>query len=137
SAELHADAQVRAPSDPDYQATIPAEGVVAKQLPEKAAALLRDAGYSQADGMWRKNGKPLTLVIATPGDREPYTRIAEAMAGQLASAGIDVRTERAKPRPLFGGPLAIPRNDTGQRGKDGKNGKNDAEGKNKTAESRV
>lgn len=134
SAELHADAQVRAPSDPDYQATIPADGVVAKQLPEKAAALLRDAGYSQADGMWRKNGKPLTLVIATPGDREPYTRIAEAMAGQLASAGIDVRTERAKPRPLFGGPLAIPRSDTRQRGKDGKNG---AEGKNKTAESRV
>lgn len=127
SAELHADAQVRAPSDPDYQATIPTDGVLAKQLPEKAAALLEEAGYSRVDGMWRKNGKPLTLVIATPGDREPYTRIAEAMAGQLASAGIDVRTEYAKPRPLFGGPLAIPRNEAGQ----DENGAGGAEAKNK------
>lgn len=109
SAKLHADAQVRPPSDPDYQATVPRDGVIARQLPEKAADLLREAGYSRTDDMWRKNGKPLTLVIATPGDREPYTRIAEALAGQLASAGIDVRTKNATPRSLFEGPLAVPR----------------------------
>ena len=134
AAELHADAQVRAPSDPDYQATIPTDGVVARQLPGRAATLLKEAGYSRVEGMWRKDGKPLTLVIATPGASEPYSRIAEALAGQLASAGVDVRTRHAKPRPLFGGPLAIPRDNAGQDDEDGKSGES---GKDKPAEPRV
>src|SRR5699024_6757549 len=38
-------------------------------------------------------------------------RVAEALAGQLGSEGIDVRTEHVKPRGLFSGPLQVPTGD--------------------------
>ncbi|MTD54168.1 ABC transporter family substrate-binding protein [Amycolatopsis sp. RM579] len=117
SAGLRADAQVLAPSVPGYAATIPAN--VSAPDPANAASLLQRAGYTQEAGSWRKNGKPLSLVIASPGQLEPYARIAKELARQLTAAGVQVTTINPEPRNLFSNLLAMPVSATGQPTGDG------------------
>src|SRR5699024_6986219 len=111
SARLTAGSQVRAPALSDDEVTLPDSGVMLEQSASRAGELLAAAGYTRRGGVWRRDGERLSLVIATPGDRQPYARVAEALAGQLGSEGIDVRTEHVKPRGLFSGPLQVPTGD--------------------------
>ncbi|HJQ45940.1 MAG TPA: ABC transporter family substrate-binding protein [Amycolatopsis sp.] len=103
---LRADAQVLPPSATGYAATIPANDAAAN--PATAEALLKSAGYSKDAGTWHKDGKPLTLVIASPGQQEPYASIAKEVASQLTAAGIQVNTINPQPRDLFANLLAMP-----------------------------
>ncbi|GAA4546280.1 ABC transporter family substrate-binding protein [Amycolatopsis samaneae] len=107
SATMRADALVRAPSVPGYAATIPA-GPPSTPDAKKAEDLLKSAGYAKDAGTWRKNGKNLSLVIASPGKQEPYATIAKKLSNQLVAAGIDVSTVAPQPRDLFSGQLAMP-----------------------------
>jgi len=106
SAGLRADAQVLPPSASGYTATIPANASAPD--PAAAEALLKGAGYVKEAGTWRKDGKPLTLVIASPAQQEPYASIAKELANQLIAAGIAVSTINPQPRDLFGNLLAMP-----------------------------
>ncbi|GAB3507852.1 ABC transporter family substrate-binding protein [Amycolatopsis cihanbeyliensis] len=108
SATLRADAQVRPPSVPDYQATIPSAGPPAASDPAKAEQLLTAAGYSRQAGTWRRDGTALSVVIGVPGEKEPYASIAEELRRQLIAAGVEVRTVAPPPRELFSGLLAMP-----------------------------
>lgn len=103
SADLQAAAHVLPPSTKAYKPTIPA-----RPGPRAAERLLSQAGYTREAGVWRREGKPLSLVIASPGQREPYKSIAEALARQLMSAGIEVKTINPPPRELFANQLAMP-----------------------------
>lgn len=95
SSTLAADAQVRAPGQPRYAPTIPADR--RKADPAKAARLLRASGYALSQGVWRSgvSGQELSLVIGSPIDREPYPRIAAELERQLTAAGIAI--ERVTP----------------------------------------
>jgi ABC-type transport system substrate-binding protein len=108
STALHADAQVLPPSDPKYKATLPSSGSPAAPDVTKAAQLLTAAGYTKDAGTWRKDGKSLSLVIASPGQQEPYMTIAKTLADQLTAAGVEVRVINPQPRDLFSGLLAMP-----------------------------
>ncbi|MDQ0379273.1 ABC-type transport system substrate-binding protein [Amycolatopsis thermophila] len=106
SAGLRADAQVLPPSQTGYAPTIPAGFGV----PDPAAAerLLTSAGYVKEAGVWRKDGKALTLVVAAPGQQEPYASMAKELSNQLVAAGIQVNTLGPQPRDLFANLLALP-----------------------------
>jgi len=106
SAGLRADAQVIPPSAPGYAATIPPGTGVPD--PAKADQLLTAAGYTKQAGSWRKNGKPLSLVIASPGQLEPYAGIAKELASELTAAGVGVSVINPQPRDLFSNLLAMP-----------------------------
>ncbi len=109
SATLRADAQVLPPSGvPGYAPTIPAAGAPGKPDPQKAQELLTAAGYRREAGVWRKDGKSLSLVIASPGQQEPYAGMAKELTTQLVAAGIEVRTITPPPRELFSTLLAMP-----------------------------
>lgn len=108
SATLHADAQVLAPSMPGYAPTVPAAGAPGTPDPQRAQDQLTAAGYAKEAGTWRKDGKPLSLVIGSPGQQEPYATIAKKLASQLVAAGVEVRTVTPQPRDLFFGQLAMP-----------------------------
>lgn len=112
SSSLRADAQVIPPSEPGYAATIPA-GVGAPD-PAKAEQLLNRAGYTKQAGSWRKDGKPLSLVVASPGQTDPYASILKTLASQLTAAGVQVTTINPQPRDLFSTLLAMPVSKTGQ-----------------------
>jgi ABC-type transport system substrate-binding protein len=113
SATLRADAQVRPPSMPGYAPTLPA-GPPARPDPGKAAALFTAAGYTRTAGTWRKDGKPLSLVVAAPGQQEPYAGVAKELSRQLVAAGVEVRTVSPQPRDLFASLLALPTAGGGQ-----------------------
>ncbi|WP_210718261.1 ABC transporter family substrate-binding protein [Amycolatopsis acididurans] len=106
SAGLRADAQVLPPSEPGYAATIPPNASAPD--PATAEARLKSAGYVKEAGTWRKDGKPLNLVIASPGQQEPYASIAKELASQLIAAGVGVSTINPQPRDLFASQLAMP-----------------------------
>ncbi|SFP35282.1 ABC-type transport system, substrate-binding protein [Amycolatopsis arida] len=108
SATLRADALVLPPSDPEYSATIPASGPPAAPAPERARELLTAAGYTKEAGTWSRDGKALSVVLAAPGDQEPYARIAKELQRQLVAAGVGVRTVTPQPRELFANLLAMP-----------------------------
>ena len=107
SSTLHADAQVRAPAIGGYAATIPPGPPTAPDI-GKAEQSLKAAGYTKTAGSWRKNGKPLSLVIASPGTLEPYAKIAKELASELLAQGIEVNAITPQPRDLFSGQLAMP-----------------------------
>jgi ABC-type transport system substrate-binding protein len=107
SSTLHADAQVLPPSAKGYAATIPA-GPPSSPDPAKAETLLKAAGYTKTAGTWRKAGKPLTLVVASPGQQEPYASIAKELTTELIAAGVTVTAVTPQPRDLFTSLLAIP-----------------------------
>ena len=106
SAGLRADSQVLPPSAPGYAATVPANASAPD--PATAEALLKSAGYTKDAGTWRKDGKPLSLVIASPGQQEPYASMAKEVSSELIAAGIQVSTINPQPRDLFSTLLAIP-----------------------------
>ncbi|MFD8494444.1 ABC transporter substrate-binding protein [Amycolatopsis sp. NPDC059657] len=102
-----ADAQVRAPSVPGYAATIPS-GPPATPDAAQAEELLKSAGYAKEAGTWRKSGKALSVVVASPGKQEPYALIAKSLKDQLVAAGIEVNAVAPPPRELFALQLAMP-----------------------------
>ncbi|NIH87295.1 ABC transporter family substrate-binding protein [Amycolatopsis granulosa] len=106
SAGLRADAQVLAPSWPGYAPTIPAGYGVPD--PAKAERLLTEAGYVKEAGIWRKDGKALTLVVASPGQQEPYAGMAKELSTELIAAGVQVNRLNPQPRDLFANLLALP-----------------------------
>ncbi|WP_179775916.1 ABC transporter family substrate-binding protein [Amycolatopsis endophytica] len=106
SAGLRAEAQVLPPSADGYAPTIPAGYGVPD--PAKAESLLTGAGYVKEAGIWRKDGKALTLVVASPGQQEPYASMAKELSNQLVAAGIQVNTLNPQPRDLFANLLALP-----------------------------
>jgi ABC-type transport system substrate-binding protein len=108
SATLRADAQVRPPSASGYAPTIPAAGPPAAPDPKKAADLFKAAGYTMDAGTWRKGGKALSLVIASPGGQEPYAGIVKELSSELIAGGISVTTVNPQPRDLFSTLLAMP-----------------------------
>lgn len=112
SVGLRADAEVLAPSVTGYTPTIPAN--VSAPDPTTADALLRGAGYAKEAGTWRKDGKALSLVIASPGQLEPYASIAKELARQLIAAGVQVTTINPEPRDLFSNLLAMPVDKAGE-----------------------
>lgn len=108
SDKLRADAQVRVPSAPGFQPTIPAPGPPSAADPAKGEELLKSAGYTKEAGTWRKNGKNLSLVVASPAKQEPYATIAKELTAQLVAAGIEVNAIAPQPRELFSTMLAMP-----------------------------
>lgn len=110
AASAPAGAQVLAPSAEDYESTIPS-GAALSADPKKAEQLLNEAGYTRQAGSWvDEDGDRLSLVVATPGKREPYARIASELSEQLIAAGVEVTTVDPPPRELFSGLLAEPVN---------------------------
>ncbi|WP_209670646.1 ABC transporter family substrate-binding protein [Amycolatopsis magusensis] len=109
SAQLRADSLLTPPSVPGYQPTIPASGAPGAPDPAKAGELLANAGYTRDAGTWRDSGgRQLSLVVASPGQREPYATIAKELTSQLVAAGVDVRMINPQPRELFSNLLASP-----------------------------
>ncbi|PRX49027.1 ABC-type transport system substrate-binding protein [Prauserella shujinwangii] len=117
SARLRADAQVRPPSSAGYAATKPKD-----RAARAAERLLAQAGYTRQAGTWRREGEPLSLVIAAPGQREPYASIAKVLARQLMAAGIEVNTVNPPSRELFADQLAMPVTGDGTIGAGSSNG---------------
>ncbi|MEU6645742.1 ABC transporter family substrate-binding protein [Saccharomonospora sp. NPDC046836] len=110
SASLRANAQVLPPSARDYQPTIPDAGSPRTPQPRKAEQLLTAAGYEREGETWTREGEPLSIVVAAPGQREPYASVAEELARQLSEAGIKVTTLNPPARELFNTQLATPVN---------------------------
>ncbi len=98
---LAADALGLAPSQPGYAATIP--GTI-RSDPTAAAAALQSAGWHRdAAGRWvGTDGKPVRLVIGAAAERPVDQRVAEAVAGQLQTAGIDTVVVAPPGDALFG-----------------------------------
>lgn len=102
-----AGAHVRAPSDADYRATLPADASPRHPQPRKARRLLEAAGYEQVAGTWTRDGRPLSLALAAPGQRQPFKAVADELTRQLVEAGIEVRdTTPESARELFNRLLA-------------------------------
>lgn len=100
AAKLRADAQVLAPSERGYLSSLPEN----RSKPDKARAnrLLRNAGYQRDDQGWQDaEGRPLTLTIASPGEKEPYATIAAELAEQLSDAGVQARAVQPDARALY------------------------------------
>lgn len=101
SQRLVADSQVSAPSDPAYAKSIPAAD--ARPDPRRAQSLLQDAGYVKTAGHWADaGGRRLKLVVAAPGDKQPYRAIATELVAQLKAAGVDASVLLVDARDLFG-----------------------------------
>jgi peptide/nickel transport system substrate-binding protein len=56
---------------------------------EKAAALLKDAGYQKQDGTWTKDGEPLRLPIKGPAGFSDWVAGAQTVVSQLTDFGIE------------------------------------------------
>ncbi|WP_307831983.1 ABC transporter family substrate-binding protein [Prauserella cavernicola] len=108
SEDLRAGAHVRPPSSDDYRPTIPGSGSPRKPSPNKAERLLGAAGFTREAGTWAREGTPLSLVIASPGQQEPYASIAQELSRQLTAAGIEVTTVNPPARELFNSALPTP-----------------------------
>src|SRR5690606_31285148 len=75
--------------------------------PKRAAQLLREAGFGREAGTWTRDGRPLSLALASPGEQEPYASVAEELSRQLVDAGIEVRdVEPESARELYNHYLA-------------------------------
>lgn len=109
AATLRADAFATAPSAPGYRSTLTAASPAVERDPGRAAALLAEAGYVRGgDGLWARDGRPLTLRIAAPPQVSPYGRLIGPMITQLRAAGVDtvvVADAGANPFPPGRGPL--------------------------------
>jgi ABC-type transport system substrate-binding protein len=102
SAQLVANALVTAPSLPGYAATMPPAGPPGAPNPAAVTQALTQAGYTKPAGTWVKDGKPLTLVVAAPADREPYVTLAKLVAQQLTAAGFLTTLETPAAAQLYG-----------------------------------
>ncbi|MBJ3776015.1 ABC transporter substrate-binding protein [Acuticoccus mangrovi] len=56
--------------------------------PDAAAALLEEAGYAKVDGVWQKDGAPLTLRVLSYPTRTEMPLITDAMTALLAEQGV-------------------------------------------------
>ena len=89
AADLPADAFSRAPSEPGYRATLPADSPAARRDLDEAARLLTEAGYARGeDGLWARGGRPLVLRLAAPAQVAPFGRLIATLGTQLRAAGI-------------------------------------------------
>jgi peptide/nickel transport system substrate-binding protein len=63
--------------------------------PERASQLLSDDGYVlNADGIFEKDGQPLTITIQFSSSNENYVKIGQIVQQQLKESGIDVVLEQ-------------------------------------------
>lgn len=108
SAQLRADAQVRAPAQTGYAATMPVGAPGARQDPAAAQAMLTAAGYQRGATGWTKDGKPVSLVIAAPGGTDPYVSIANRVREQLVEIGMAATVITPAPATLYGELLTMP-----------------------------
>ncbi len=56
---------------------------------ERAAALLRDAGYTKSGGTWQRDGEPLRLPIKGPAGFSDWVAGARTAVSQLQDFGIE------------------------------------------------
>ncbi|MCA1185440.1 MULTISPECIES: ABC transporter family substrate-binding protein [Saccharopolyspora] len=98
--QLHAHAQVLAPSERGYTPTEP-PGTDGPD-PARVQRLLTEAGYEHRAGAWTKDGRTLNLVIAAPFEHEQYIRIAEDAAAQLRAQDIQATVVTPTGDQLFG-----------------------------------
>ena len=56
---------------------------------DKAAALLEDAGYEKQNGIWKKDGEPLTIPIKGPSGFSDWVAGAQTVVSQLQEFGIE------------------------------------------------
>jgi peptide/nickel transport system substrate-binding protein len=68
---------------------------------EKARALLKKAGYRQADGKATRDGKPLTLILPMPSGTPSSDARVKAIAEDLDAVGITVRTPTVRAARFF------------------------------------
>ncbi|PDT64241.1 hypothetical protein CO683_39385 [Bradyrhizobium ottawaense] len=73
--------------------------------PQKAAALLTEAGWKKTGQFWEKDGKTLTLKLTVISSRPSYQMIAQAMQGFLRQAGMDVQIEQLALSAWFAGSI--------------------------------
>jgi ABC-type transport system substrate-binding protein len=85
-ANFRADALVLAPSQAGYASTGPPA-----HDPLAAQQLLGQAGYSLASGIWTRAGRPLSVTLGAPADKEPYLSVAKEVQRQLVASGIQVK----------------------------------------------
>jgi len=70
---------------------------------DEADALVEGAGYAKnADGMWEKDGKVLSMNIEGTNDKVEYTRTIDVLVEQFRTAGID-----ATAQPLTGATMDV------------------------------
>ena len=74
------------PSSPFYNHDVKAPGA----NPAAAAKLLQEAGYTREGQMWMKDGKPLTLRVATQQNLETAQDVVINLQAQLQNQGIQV-----------------------------------------------
>jgi ABC-type transport system substrate-binding protein len=104
AAQLRADSQITPPSKPGYVPTIPPGPT---QDLAASTRLLTEAGFTHPDGgVWSRDGKPLSLVIATSEGAEPYGTVAAQVQRQLALAGIEAKVISPPANQLFEQELA-------------------------------
>jgi len=61
---------------------------------DKARALMAEAGYIEgSDGVWQKDGQPLTLGLKVPSDSPGHVKLAPVLQQQLKELGVDVELE--------------------------------------------
>jgi peptide/nickel transport system substrate-binding protein len=82
----------RGPISPAIRWSIHAELPEPKYDPEKARALLAEAGWkdTDGDGILDKNGKPFSITLLLTGLRPQWPPMAEAIQAQLREVGINV-----------------------------------------------
>jgi len=107
--------KVDGPTDP-ATAGVPAGLPAMTGDPAAAGALLTAAGFTRvqrSDGTarWIRDGRPLSLVVAAPAERNEYRTIATRVVRQLAAAGIDAQLITPPGDELFAGLAAPPTSD--------------------------
>ncbi|PDT63945.1 hypothetical protein CO683_41445 [Bradyrhizobium ottawaense] len=73
--------------------------------PQKAAALLTEAGWKKTGQFWEKDGKTLSLKLTVISTRPSYQMIAQAVQGFLRQAGMDVQIEPLAVSAWFAGSI--------------------------------
>jgi peptide/nickel transport system substrate-binding protein len=61
----------------------------AEQRTERAAELLRDAGYEKQNGTWQKDGEPLSLPIKGPAGFSDWVSGVQTIVSHLQDFGIE------------------------------------------------
>ncbi len=80
-------------AEPKYLSTLIQGGVFEKyeHNPDKAKALLEEAGFTFKDGKWyTPEGEPFKLVLVAPGGWTDWVAAANEIAEELKAFGIDI-----------------------------------------------